>query len=149
METSLQICYEHYGSFLYNPQIIRQRFSYKDLGGFYMTASERVILIQGDASKWYDQAIFIVKPNGKAEDAPVDMVAEAEKIINNYLIKNKKPLPAGFPPNSNLSSMGYVPTVATTPKKRTPSKRVDFFLNIIIVLACLAIAGVFMYGMMA
>ncbi|MCL2203325.1 MAG: hypothetical protein FWB88_05250 [Defluviitaleaceae bacterium] len=108
-----------------------------------MTQSERVILIQGDASQWYEQAIFIVKPS--SPHVPVDMVAEAEKIIHNYMVKNKRPLPAGFPGKGKAK--GYVPTYTPVAKKRGPSRAVDFFLNAMMILACLALAGVFLYGM--
>ncbi|MCL2189656.1 MAG: hypothetical protein FWC16_11835 [Defluviitaleaceae bacterium] len=112
-----------------------------------MTQTERVILIQGDANKWYDQAIFIVKPDGKAGNVPVDMVSEAEKIIHNYLVKNKRPLPKGL--RAQGAPVGYAPASQTvnTTKKRKASRRMDFYLNIIMILACLAIAGIFMYGM--
>ncbi|MCL2500483.1 MAG: hypothetical protein FWE90_09120 [Defluviitaleaceae bacterium] len=108
-----------------------------------MTTAERVILIQGDANKWYDQAIFIVKPHAPRHEVPVDMVAEAEKIIHNYMIKNKKPLPAGFPPTQVT---GYAPEAPPLPAKRLPGRR-DFFINIAMILACLVIAGLLAYGM--
>ena len=49
-------------------------------------ASERIILIRGDRSKWFEQAIFIVKKNIPQSSVPVDFVAEAERIINGYLL---------------------------------------------------------------
>lgn len=45
--------------------------------------SKRVILINGDSNKLYDQAIFILK-NSTKKNIPIDFVDEAEKIINNY-----------------------------------------------------------------
>jgi len=107
-----------------------------------MTTAERVILIQGDANKWYDQAIFIVKHHAPGHQIPIDMVAEAEKIIENYMVKNNKPLPVGFPAPS---VKGYGLDASGT-KKRRFSKRWDFFINILMMLACLAIAGIFLYG---
>ena len=111
-----------------------------------MTKAERVILIQGDENKWYDQAIFIVKPEGQRGQVPVDMVSEAEKIIRNYLVKNNRPLPYGLP--GQTEAMGYAPHGNVEPlrKKRTKGRKMDFYLNMIMVLACFAIAGVLMYG---
>ncbi|MCL2351776.1 MAG: hypothetical protein FWC55_04500 [Firmicutes bacterium] len=48
-------------------------------------ASERVILIKGGQSNWFEQAIFIVKKNIPQACVPVDFVAEAERIIDGYL----------------------------------------------------------------
>jgi len=125
-----------------------------------MTQSERVILIQGDAEKWYDQAIFIVKPENKRGDIPHDMVTEAERIIYGYLNKNKKPLPSGFPKagvvgyasgaagaNGADFANGINTANASFGKKNKASRLLDYLLNILMVLACLALAGVLMYGL--
>ncbi|MCL2351775.1 MAG: hypothetical protein FWC55_04495 [Firmicutes bacterium] len=48
-------------------------------------ASERVIVVKGDQSKWFEQAIFIVKRNIPQARVPVDFVEEAERIIDGYL----------------------------------------------------------------
>ena len=53
--------------------------------------SERVILVKGDHSEWFDQAIFVVKKNIPRTRVPLDFVEEAERIINGYLTKSKKP----------------------------------------------------------
>ena len=45
---------------------------------------ERVVLIKGNESNWYEQAIFILKPNALAKNMPVDLVSEAEKIVGQY-----------------------------------------------------------------
>ncbi len=54
-----------------------------------MSGNEKVILIKGNQSKWYEQAIFIVKESVLTESGPIDFVAEAEKIIVSYLDKAK------------------------------------------------------------
>ena len=55
-----------------------------------MQTSDQVIVIQGDATKWYSQAVFIMNPNPLAEHPPVDFVAEAEKIIFSYMARKQK-----------------------------------------------------------
>ena len=47
--------------------------------------TERVILVKGNAKSWYEQAIFIIKPT--VDTQPLDFVAEAEKIIHEYNLK--------------------------------------------------------------
>ena len=52
--------------------------------------SDQVVVLQGDATKWYSQAVFILNPSPQAEPAPVDFVAEAEKIIFSYVARKRK-----------------------------------------------------------
>ena len=54
------------------------------MGGIKVGKGEkRVILIPGDKSAWFDQAIFIIRP--KATNIPIDFVAAAEAIVSQYL----------------------------------------------------------------
>ena len=55
-----------------------------------MTEQNKVVLINGDNSKFFDQAIFIVKKNIPENKIPVDFVAEAEKIIGLHLAKKRR-----------------------------------------------------------
>ena len=55
-----------------------------------MTEQNKVVLINGDNSKFFDQAIFIVKKNIPENKIPVDFVAEAEKIISVHLAKKRR-----------------------------------------------------------
>jgi len=107
-----------------------------------MKPTERVILVKGDATKWYNQAIFIVNKDMPATKMPVDFVAEAEKIIYNHIRTTRgHTIPAAY--------------AATAPAKPTPARRkkkasaFDITLNIMMILACVAIAAVFAYGMLA
>lgn len=51
-----------------------------------MNDKKKVILINGNNSKWYEQVIFIVKDQ-KTNNIPKNLVLEAEKIINEYMDK--------------------------------------------------------------
>ena len=124
--------------------------------------SERVILIKGDSTKWYNQAIFIVNKNTPAAKMPVDFVAEAEKIINTYMQKSGKPGVA-VQGVSSLGAAQYGAAHATqsgknslaSPRPQPPrsGKRTastfDITLNIMMILACVAIVAVFVYGLLA
>ena len=101
--------------------------------------NERVILIKGDAGKWYDQAIFIVKQNTPAEKIPKDFVLEAENIIRSYLIKKKKN--AG----NNKAGLPQISKPALTARP-VRNKKFDKILNIIMLLGCVVIAAALMYG---
>jgi len=111
-----------------------------------MGKTERVILLKVDATKWYNQAIFIVNQDTPAAKMPVDFVAEAEKIINNYMSKEKKGHTTHIPREKAALTP---PPVAVSPKppKKQPSK-FDVTLNLMMILACIAIIAVFVYGMM-
>ncbi|MCL2406129.1 MAG: hypothetical protein FWC92_11380 [Defluviitaleaceae bacterium] len=52
-----------------------------------MQTSERVVVIKGNASNWYSQAVFILNPGVQASNTSIDFVAEAEKIIFDYMAK--------------------------------------------------------------
>ena len=55
-----------------------------------MTEQNKVVLINGDNSKFFDQAIFIVKKNIPENKIPVDFVTEAERIISVHLSKKRR-----------------------------------------------------------
>jgi len=58
----------------------------------------KVIMITGDKSKWYEQAIFIVNKNSPKESLPADIVKEAELIIDSYLAGKKHSFAQKKPP---------------------------------------------------
>lgn len=101
--------------------------------------NKKVILINGNGSKWYEQAIFIV--NDTEHKVPKNIVFEAEKIINEYL--NKK-----YPSNvSNVynNSTYHSSSLKTLKKSKTKksNKNLNKYLNISIfctisIIFCLA-----------
>lgn len=107
--------------------------------------SERVILIKGDASKWYNQAIFIVNSTMPASKMPVDFVSEAEKIIYNH-VRNKGGMQGAYT-STGKHGGGARDTTAIGRKKKGSS--FDFMLNLMMILACVAIIAVFSYGVLA
>ena len=112
-----------------------------------MQTNEQVVVIQGDATKWYSQAVFIINPNPTAEAAPVDFVAEAEKIIFRYVAKNRKY--AGDSVNAYLhyTPPTIIPAIDIVPevKKKTRFKP-SFLLYGLMIAACLAMAVIFAVG---
>ena len=49
-----------------------------------MKDKKKVILVNGDISKWYEQVIFIVKEK-RENKIPENLVLEAERIINEHI----------------------------------------------------------------
>ena len=96
--------------------------------------TERVILVKGDTTKWYEQAIFIVNTNAQAEQIPLDFVAEAEKIIDEYNLKRE---------NKKAASV-----IITPPSKPSIKGKATFMLGFLMVLASLAVAAIFTFGLM-
>ena len=110
-----------------------------------MQKKERVILIQGDDTQWYEQAIFIVNP--KTNNIPTDFVAEAEKIISNYKNGN----------SFNIDTDIGIAYAAVDTTKLSPTTKwsnflngrfFDFFLNIIMAIGCVIITFVLMLGLL-
>lgn len=114
--------------------------------------TERVILVKGDATKWYNQAIFIVNQNTPATKMPVDFVAEAERIIYNHVVRQRggKVSAANAAPSalSQKHAGLQVPVTRSVTKKKQTSK-FDFALNVVMILACIAIVAVLAYGLMS
>lgn len=49
--------------------------------------SKRVIMVDGKNSEWYEKAIFIMRSDINTNTKPMNLVNEAEKIINAYMLK--------------------------------------------------------------
>jgi len=119
----------------------------------YKGRKERVVLIKGDATKWYEQAIFIVNKDIPPEDIPVDFVAEAEKIINNYIMKKRQKAYTAFAPTKNSNVAIATAPISTTPapvrKKAKKRGWFDFMLNAFMVFGCVAIVLILLFGFFA
>jgi len=97
-----------------------------------MKTSERVVVIKGNAANWYSQAVFILNPKVAADTAPIDFVAEAEKIIFEYMAKKN-----GSTPPCNTQKTGV--------KKRFP---LGIILYTLMALATISIAVAIGYGLL-
>jgi hypothetical protein len=83
-----------------------------------------------------------------ATKMPVDFVAEAEKIIYSHLTKEKaraaakeSSVPSAYAP--------YMQKTAAPARAKQKTNAFDFTLNIMMIMACVAIVAVFAYGMMS
>jgi len=116
-----------------------------------MGKKERVILIKGDESKWYEQVIFIVNQNTPKEKIPVDFVAEAERIIYNHIRKGYGKHTANGIGVAYASAPKQSNTAVAAPPKRVnkkpvKNKRFDFILNTIMAIGCFVIAAALLWG---
>jgi len=105
---------------------------------------ERVILIKGGNSNWYEQAIFIVKRDIPAKKIPKDFVLEAEKIISDYMSKNKiNYISSSVTPNSHVNTAKPF-AKQPAPVKKSTGRGFNFFINVIMLIGCVFIAGLLM-----
>jgi len=116
--------------------------------------TERVILIKGDGTKWYNQAIFIVNQDMPSHQVPTDFVAEAERIINNYLrSKNANALAdvkTNFQVGKPISTLKQPLVKAKANTKATKKKgKIDLVLNILMMVACAFLVAVLVYGLLS
>jgi hypothetical protein len=125
-------------------------------GDELMGPTERVILVKGDSTKWYNQAIFIVNQNTPATKMPVDFVAEAEMIIYNHVTngkmrKKKAAVPAVYtsPASVSQAASNYNAPATRTGTRKKQTSKFDFMLNIVMILACVAIVAVLVHGFFA
>ena len=119
-----------------------------------MTGTNRkVVLLKGDGNKWYEQAIFIMR-SGVDEDE-IDFVKEAEKIINSQALHSSiaakyeqqgafAPITATPAPVAALPA----PTQKSGAKAPPQNTRLDFKLNLALLVVGLLIAAVFVYNML-
>ncbi|MDR1640815.1 MAG: hypothetical protein LBT59_14055 [Clostridiales bacterium] len=104
-----------------------------------MEQQNRVILISGDNSKWYEQAIFIVKKNIPESQVPVDFVLEAERVISAYMTKKRR--------NGDEPALGHLPetdSIRSELTRRTRNMRFNIALNIVLLAGCLTLLGLLM-----
>lgn len=104
----------------------------------YISDNKRVILITGDNSKWYEQAIFIVRKSSEQSMPSIDFVKEAEKIIQCYMtgasLRTEK-LPDGASFSGTYPSLKSVPNTAG--KQNIGISR---FLNVVMLVICIIMA---------
>jgi hypothetical protein len=108
-----------------------------------MEQQNRVILINGDNSKWYEQAIFIVKKNIPETQVPVDFVVEAERVINAYMTKKRR---NGDDPGLLSHPSMEMDSVRSELVRRTRSMRLNIALNIVLLAGCLTLLGMLFLG---
>jgi len=106
-----------------------------------MTEQNKVVLINGDSSNFFDQAIFIVKKNIPNNKMPVDFVAEAEKIIGTHLAKNRR----GHDTYVSLAPEFELDMLKEELARKKRNIKFHVFLNIALFSACI----VFVYMLTA
>ena len=117
------------------------------------SGNRQVIMINGDNSKWYEQAIFILRSNAKKTD--IDLMKEAEKIINNNsqfgMIADYNIMEYNVPesiyttkPIQQNKKIQQKPQVIKKESKKQvkKSRNLDFMLNFAIILVAMAIVWV-------
>lgn len=110
-----------------------------------MDNNKKVILINGTNSNWYEQVIFILKPN-KENKVPINLVNEAEKIINEYMAlkysdKNKYINPFEYKNNKDNKN---IKNVKNNSVKKINKSLFNYILNISI-FCCIILIGVLLY----
>lgn len=69
-------------------------------------SSNRIILIENEKGGWYEKAIFFLNKDIHNEHRPMEIVQEAEKIIEDYLKNN-----------------GYLSKIKTKTKRKASYRR--------------------------
>ena len=119
-----------------------------------MTGSNRkVVLLKGDGDKWYEQAIFIMRSG--VDEGDIDFVKEAERIINSQALHSS--IAAKYEQNGGFAPLALTPApaaaIAAPPQKSSTkaaaqSTRLDFKLNLALLVVGLLISAVFVYNLL-
>lgn len=100
----------------------------------------KIILIKGSDSVWYDQAIFVLKKNESPKKIPINLVYEAEKIINEYMNKNTFKIKS---PVKEIKPTRSTPSVSSnTTNKKRKYDYAGLVLNIGLIMSCVLLAMV-------
>ena len=106
--------------------------------------NKRVVFIHGDTSSWFEQAIIIVK-DGQMKDGfeggrpKPSLVEQAERIVNGY---NPFRAYQNFAPRAIKGNQAAGAANTAPPKKSAKSSSFDAYLNIIMLISCIVLAGV-------
>jgi len=97
---------------------------------YFLEDKKQVIMIRGDNSEFYEQVIFILRPQKIKKLQEIDFVSEAQKIINNYMAQKYN--------NTTTPQVNEKVKVQSSKKNR----EIDKILNICIVLCCILLGTV-------
>ena len=107
----------------------------------YISDNKRVILITGDHTKWYEQAIFIVRKTAMNTAAHTDFIKEAEQIISNYM--------GGLSPRTPQTPDTIKNSASK--EKRAPSRKqrtvFDTIVNVMIIVAATVLLSLLSRGL--
>lgn len=103
--------------------------------------NKRVVLITGGQSKWYEQAIFIIKKNAPQENVPGDLIKEAEMIIDRYMSG------VTYESTAKYKRPGLKSPAPQISRKRKASN-FNFILNIVMLISCIVIFAVLAFQFM-
>ena len=101
-----------------------------------MTEQNKVVLINGDNSKFFDQAIFIVKKNIPENKIPVDFVSEAEKIISLHLAKKRR----GHDTYIHFAPEFELDMVKDELAKKKRSIKIHMLMHLVLLSTCITLA---------
>ncbi|MCL2617085.1 MAG: hypothetical protein FWD96_05515 [Defluviitaleaceae bacterium] len=117
--------------------------------------NRKVVLLNGNTTSWFDQAIIIVKDGHKSEDfeggkPSPNLIAQAEKIVNgcnpfkiytqNFAYKADDV--GSKPPSTTHKPTGTETGIHVPGKKNAKKDSFDIYLNAIMIISCIALAGV-------
>ncbi len=93
---------------------------------------DNIITISGTSENMFDKAIFVLKPELQPDTNSHDFVKEADRILNNYMLKAVSELQQ-TKPNPNILVQDS--TVKTKPmeKKHTKSKKINNLIDRILI----------------
>ncbi|MCL2752873.1 MAG: hypothetical protein FWE44_01840 [Defluviitaleaceae bacterium] len=102
--------------------------------------NRKIVLLKGDNSKCYEQAIFILRPQA-AGMAEIDFVKEAERIISGETLQQKLAEKYGQSEPSSLRN-----NTKKDGNSKPPKNSVDKKLNIALIVTGLVLVAAFLYN---
>ncbi len=108
---------------------------------------DNIITISGTSDNLFDKAIFVLKPELQPDTNSLDFVKEADRILNNYMLKAVTELQQ-TKPNPNILVHETTPKIKTPTKTKAQSKKLNNLIDRILILSILFCCVAVMYLLM-
>ncbi len=108
---------------------------------------DNIITISGTSENMFDKAIFVLKPELHCDPNSLDFVKEADKILNNYMLKAVSEL-QNTKPNPNILVQNNNTIKKNTTKNKVKSKELNALIDRLLVFSILICGLIVLYLIM-
>ncbi len=110
-------------------------------------SNDNIITISGTHEHMFDKAIFVLKPELNYDPNSLDFVKEADRILNNYMLKAVSEL-QNTKPNPNILVQNNNHLNKTSTKSKVKSKGLNTLIDRLLVFSILLCGLVVLYLLM-
>ncbi len=109
--------------------------------------NDNIITINGTSEHMFDKAIFVLKPEFNHDPHSLDYVKEADRILNNYMLKAVSELQQTRP-NPNILVQNNTPLKKNTTKSSVKSSKSNHLIDQLLGFSILMCGIILLYLLM-